>query len=155
MNGVDNCSDLILGLRGMVGFSYVRDLRIKGFRCYDLTGMQYALQVVRFEDIIIEDTIIKGHKDGIHLGPGKRFTIRDGVFQTFDDAIALNGQDYSTSNPELGWIEDGVIENCYDLNQEETVGYFCACWRGAGLTGRKGWKSSNRMPWFQTGRSTG
>ncbi|NQU31244.1 MAG: hypothetical protein HQ525_11305, partial [Anaerolineae bacterium] len=37
VNGIDNCSDLVLGLRGQVGFSYVKDLRIKGFRCYDLT----------------------------------------------------------------------------------------------------------------------
>ena len=38
---------------------------------------------------------------------------------TFDDAIALNAHDYATSNPELGWIENGVIENCHDLNAEK------------------------------------
>ncbi|RIH63749.1 hypothetical protein D1164_18520 [Mariniphaga sediminis] len=140
VNGVDNCSDLILGLRGVLGFSYVKDLRVKGLRCYDLTGCQYCLQVSRFEDVTIEDVIIKGQKDGIHFGPGKRFTIRDGVFQTFDDAIALNGQDYSTSNPELGWIEDGVIENCYDLNQEKTVGYFCRMLAGGWIDWKKGMK---------------
>ena len=133
VNEIDNCSDLVLGLRGLVSFSYVKDLKIKGFRCFDLTGCQYGIQISRFEDVIIEDVIIKGQKDGIHFGPGKRFTIRDGVFQTFDDAIALNGQDYSTSNPELGWIEDGIIENCYDLNQNKTVGYFCRMLAG-------GWK---------------
>ena len=138
VNGVDNCSDLVLGLRGLVGFSYVKDLKIKGYRCYDLTGCQYAMQISRFEDVIIEDVIIRGQKDGIHFGPGKRFTIRDGVFQTFDDAIALNGQDYSTSNPELGWIEDGVIENCYDLNQKKTVGYFCRMLAGGWIDWKKG-----------------
>ena len=140
VNRVDNCSDLVLGLRGVVGFSYVKDLRIKGYRCYDLTGCQYAMQVSRFEDVIIEDVVIKGQKDGIHFGPGKRFTIRDGVFQTFDDAIALNGQDYSTSNPELGWIEDGIIENCYDLKQEKTVGYFCRMLAGGWIDWKKGMK---------------
>jgi hypothetical protein len=140
VNGIDNCSDMVLGLRGQLGLSYVKDLRIKGFRCFDLTGAQYGMQVSRFEDVIIEDVIIKGQKDGIHLGPGKRFTIRDGVFQTFDDAIALNGQDYSTSNPELGWIEDGVIENCYDLNQETTVGYFCRMLAGGWIDWKKGMK---------------
>ena len=84
--------------------------------------------------------IIKGRKDGIHFGPGKRFTIRDGIFQTFDDAIALNGQDYSTSNPEMGWIEDGIIENCYDLNQEKTVGFFCRMLAGAWIDWEKGMK---------------
>ncbi|RIH62862.1 hypothetical protein D1164_22795 [Mariniphaga sediminis] len=140
MNNVDNCSDLVLGLRGVLGFSYVKDLKIKGFRCYDLTGCQFCIQICRFEDVIIEDVIIKGQKDGIHFGPGKRFTIRDGVFQTFDDAIALNGQDYSTSNPEMGWIEDGLIENCYDLNQEKTVGYFCRMLAGAWVDWEEGMK---------------
>ncbi|MCE4565015.1 hypothetical protein INQ51_11905 [Maribellus sp. CM-23] len=140
VNKVDNCSDLVLGLRGLIGFSYVKDLKFKGFRCYDLTGCQYGVQISRFEDVIIEDVIIKGQKDGIHFGPGKRFTIRDGVFQTFDDAIALNGQDYSTSNPELGWIEDGIIENCYDLNQEKTVGYFCRMLAGGWIDWKKGMK---------------
>ena len=140
VNGVDNCSDLVLGLRGLLGFSYVKDLRIKGFRCYDLTGCQYGMQICRFEDVIIEDVIIKGKKDGIHFGPGKRFTIKDCVFQTFDDAIALNGQDYSTSNPELGWIEDGIIENCYDLNDEKTAGYFCRMLAGGWKDWEKGMK---------------
>ncbi len=140
VNGVDNCSDLVLGLRGVLGFSYVKDLRVKGLRCYDLTGCQYCLQVSRFEDVIIEDVIIKGQKDGIHFGPGKRFTIRDAVFQTFDDAIALNAQDYSTSNPEMGWIEDGLIENCYDLIQEKTVGFFCRMLGGSWIDWKKGMK---------------
>ncbi len=140
VNGVDNCSDLVLGLRGLLGFSYVKDLRVEGLRCYDLTGCQYCLQVCRFEDVIIEDVIIKGQKDGIHFGPGKRFTVRDAVFQTFDDAIALNGQDYSTSNPELGWIEDGLIENCYDLNQEKTVGFFCRMLAGGWIDWKEGMK---------------
>ena len=140
VNGVDNCSDLILGLRGVLGFYYVKDLKIKGFRCYDLTGCQYCVHISRFEDVIIEDVIIKGRKDGIHFGPGKRFTIRDGVFQTFDDAIAFNGQDYSTGNPELGWIEDGIIENCYDLDQEKTVGYFCRLLAGGWIDWEKGMK---------------
>ncbi len=139
-NEVDNCSDIVIGLRGHLGFYYVKDLKIKGFRCYDLTVCQYAIHISRFEDVIIEDVIIKGQKDGIHFGPGKRFTIRDGVFQTFDDAIALNGQDYSTTDPELGWIEDGVIENCYDLTQEKTVGYFCRMLAGGWKDWEKGMK---------------
>lgn len=138
VNGIDNCSDLVLGLRGILGFSYVKDLKIKGFRCYDLTGCQYGLQVNRFEDVIIEDVIIKGQKDGIHFGPGKRFTIRDAVFQTLDDAIALNAQDYSTSNPEMGWIEDGLIENCYDLNQEKMIGFFCRLLGGGWIDWKEG-----------------
>ncbi len=152
VNGVDNCSDLVLGLRGVLGFSYVKDLRVKCLRCYDLTGCQYCLQVNRFEDVIIEDVIIKGQKDGIHFGPGKRFTIRDAVFQTYDDAIALNAQDYSTSNPEMGWIEDGLIENCYDLNQEKVLGFFCRMLAGGWIDWKKGMKVQQSDAVISNGR---
>ncbi|HTL10237.1 MAG TPA: hypothetical protein VL307_18310 [Chitinophagaceae bacterium] len=121
----------VYGLHGQLAFFYVRDLKIERFRCLDLGNSQYGIQVCTFEDLMIDDVIIKGQKDGVHLGRGKRFTIKNGVFQTFDDAIALNAHDYSTGNPELGWIENGVIENCHDLNAETTTGYFCRILAGA------------------------
>jgi hypothetical protein len=126
------------GLHGQLAFFYVKDLKIERFRCLDLGKMQYGIHVCTFEDIIIDDVIIKGQKDGVHLGRGKRFTIRNGVFQTFDDAVALNAHDYSTGNPELGWIENGVIENCHDLNAENTVGYFCRILAGAWTDWKEG-----------------
>ncbi|MCC5928784.1 MAG: hypothetical protein JJU28_06025 [Cyclobacteriaceae bacterium] len=135
VNGIDKTFDEVYGLRGQIAFFYIKDLRIEGFRCLDLTKMQFGIHVCTFEDLIINDVIIKGNKDGVHLGRGKRFLISNGVFQTFDDAIALNGHDYATSNPELGWIENGVIENCHDLDQENTTGYFCRILAG----GWKGW----------------
>jgi hypothetical protein len=131
VNGVDKTFDQVYGLRGQVAFFYVRDLHIEGFRCMDLTKMQFGIHICTFEDLIINNVIIKGNKDGVHLGRGKRFLISNGVFQTFDDAIALNAHDYATSNPELGWIENGVIENCHDLDQENTTGYFCRILAGA------------------------
>ena len=121
------------GLHGQLAFFYVKDLTIKQFRCLDLGTAQYGIQVCTFEDITIDDVIIKGMKDGVHLGRGKRFTIRNGVFQTFDDAIALNAHDWAVGNPEMGWIENGVVENCHDLNAEKTSGYFCRILAG-------GWK---------------
>jgi hypothetical protein len=95
------------GLHGQLAFFYVKDLKIERFRCLDLGKGQYGIHICTFEDILINDAIIKGMKDGIHLGRGKRFTISNGIFETFDDAIALNAHDYSVGNPELGWIEDG------------------------------------------------
>ena len=82
--------------------------------------------------------IIHGDKDGVHLGRGKRFRISNGVFKTFDDAVALNGHDYDTGNPELGWIEDGIVENCHDLNAEETTGFFCRILAGAWIDWQEG-----------------
>lgn len=138
VNGIDKWLDKVYGLRGQLGFFYVKDLKIQNFRCYDLTTMQFGIHVCTFEDLIIDDVIIHGKKDGVHLGRGKRFTIRNGVFKTYDDAIALNAHDYATSNPELGWIEDGVIENCHDLNAENTTGYFCRILAGAWIDWQKG-----------------
>ena len=138
VNGVDKWLDKVYGLRGQLGFFYVKDLKIQDFRCYDLTKMQFGIHVCTFEDLIIDDVIIYGEKDGIHLGRGKRFAIRNGVFQTFDDAIALNAHDYATSNPEMGWIEDGVIENCHDLNAENTTGYFCRILAGGWIDWKHG-----------------
>jgi hypothetical protein len=132
VNGLDVRRFLVYGLHGQVAFHYVRDLRVRRFRCLDLGRAQYGIHVCTFEDIVIEDVLIKGLKDGVHLGRGKRFTIRDGVFDTGDDAVALNAHDYSVGNPELGWIEDGLVTNCHDLaNPDRQVGYFCRILAGA------------------------
>jgi hypothetical protein len=138
VNGIDKPFSEVYGLRGQLAFFYAKDILIERFRCNDLTKMQFGIHVCTFEDLIIDDVIIKGEKDGVHLGRGNRFTIRNGVFQTFDDAIALNAHDYATSNPELGWIENGVIENCRDLNAENTVGYFCRILAGAWTDWKEG-----------------
>ena len=102
INRVDQAMDEVYGLRGQIAFFYVRDLKILGFRCLDLAAAQFAIHVCTFEDLIVQDAIIHGNKDGVHLGRGKRFIIRDCVFNTFDDAVALNAHDYATSNPDLG-----------------------------------------------------
>lgn len=154
VNGVDQQRKEVYGLRGQVAFFYIKDLRIKHFRCNDLESAQFCIHICTFEDIMVEDAIIKGKKDGIHLGRGKRFTIRDCVFQTKDDAIALNAHDYATSNPELGYIEDGVIENCYDLrnDNEKVVGYFCRILGGAWGDWKPGMKVRNSDTVIANGR---
>ena len=132
VNGMDYCDWKVFGLRGQLAFFYVKDLRIERFRCLDLGRGQYCIHVCTFEDVIVDDVRIFGWKDGVHFGRGRRFTVRNGVFDTGDDPIALNAHDYSSGNPELGWIEDGVIENCHDLhNPDRTVGYFCRILAGA------------------------
>ena len=138
VNGIDKSFTEVYGLRGQIAFFYVKDLKIERFRCMDLGSAQFGIHICTFEDIIIDDVIIKGNKDGVHLGRGNRFTIRNGIFQTYDDAIALNAHDYATSNPELGWIENGVVENCHDLNQEKTTGYFCRILAGGWIDWKPG-----------------
>ena len=121
----------IVGLIGHVSFYYVKHLVIDDFECMDLGKENFCIQICTFEDIRVENVHIEGNKDGVHLGRGRRFVIRNGVFRTFDDPIALNAHDYATSNPQLGWIEDGLVENCYDLDQENTTGYFCRILAGS------------------------
>jgi hypothetical protein len=126
VNGIDVRKFLVYGLHGQIAFFYVKNLRIDNFRCEDIGKAQYGIHVCTFEDLLIENVLLKGDKDGVHLGRGKRFTIRNATFQTFDDAIALNGHDYDVGNPELGWIEEGLVENCRDLaDNKRRIGYFC------------------------------
>lgn len=122
VNGVDKVMDAIFGLRGQLAFFYVKNLKIVGFRCTDLAKGQFCLHICTFEDLLINDAVIKGDKDGIHLGKGKRFRISNVVFDTADDAIALVPGDWVNSNPEFGDLENGLIENCHDL--KDTKGAF-------------------------------
>jgi hypothetical protein len=139
VNGMDVRKFLVYGLHGQLAFFYVKDLRIERFRCLDIGKAQYGVHICTFEDIVINDVILKGDKDGVHLGRGKRFTISRGTFQTYDDAVALNAHDYDVGNPELGWIEDGVVENCHDLaDDKKPVGYFCRILAGAWIDWQPG-----------------
>ena len=138
VNGMDHCTHEVFGLRGQLAFFYVHDLRIERFRCLDLGRQQYCIHVCTFTDLIIDDVIIHGGKDGVHLGRGKRFRISNGVFNTLDDAIALNAHDYDTGNPELGWIEDGLVEKCHDLKPEVSLGFFARLLAGGWIDWQPG-----------------
>ena len=139
VNGMDHNDWKVFGLRGHLAFFYAKDVRINRFRCLDLGRGQYCIHICTFEDVIVDDVKIFGWKDGVHFGRGRRFTVRNGVFDTGDDPIALNAHDYSSGNPELGWIEDGVIENCHDLdNPQRRVGYFCRILAGAWCDWKEG-----------------
>ncbi|MBQ2957472.1 MAG: hypothetical protein IJE08_13560 [Clostridia bacterium] len=130
----------IVGLIGHVSFYYIKNLVIDEFECLDLRSHSFCIQICTFENIRVENVHIEGRKDGVHLGRGSKFVIRNGIFRTYDDPIALNAHDYATSNPQLGWIEDGVIENCYDLDDEDTTGFFCRILAGSWLPWYKGMK---------------
>lgn len=134
----NGCKKGILGIRAHVAFHYVKNLEIRDFEVHDLPAKDFAIQVCNFENILIENGIIEGKKDGIHLGTGDKFTIRHFKFRTFDDPIALNAHDYAISNPEMGWIENGIIEDCYDLDDDSTTGYFCRILAGAWKKWEKG-----------------
>ena len=153
VNGMDLRFNEVFGLRGQIAFFYVKDLKIEGFRCYDIMSLQFGIHVCTFEDLIIDDTILEGKKDGIHLGRGNRFTISNAVLTTVDDGIALNAHDYATSNPELGWIENGVVEKCWDMRgDQELIGYFCRILAGAWVDWRAGMELQNADAVVSEGR---
>lgn len=127
----EDTKKVILGLIAHCAFFYVKNLTIRDFECLDLPSKNFAIQICTFENVTVENIRVEGMKDAVHFGRGKNFSVKHGYFRTFDDPIALNGHDYVTSNPELGWIENGVIEDCYDLSADTTTGYFCRILAGA------------------------
>lgn len=134
VNGVERTPDnpnTILGLRAHIAFMYVRDLVLRNITVRDLQTVDYAIQISDFENVTVENIRAEGLKDGIHFGPGRNFILRHCFFRTFDDPIALNASDYAVSNPNLGWIENGLIEDCYDLADESTCGFFIRILGGA------------------------
>ncbi|MBQ8342703.1 MAG: hypothetical protein IJY21_01210 [Clostridia bacterium] len=141
-NGVESTGSGIkskkVGLRAQVAFLHVENLEIYDFSCVGLLKKDYGLQISAFNEIRLEGLYIEGNKDGVHLGMGKNFVVRHGKFKTYDDPIALNAFDYSVSNTHVGWIENGLIEDCYDLADDTTTGYFCRILGGAWVRWSKG-----------------
>ena len=137
-NGVDITKQNVVGMNCHIGLFYTKHTVINDFECFDLGRRGFCIQICTFEDSRVENVHIEGMKDAVHYGPGKRFILRNGVFRTFDDPIALNANDYAVANPQMGWIEDGLIEQCFDLDQPETTGFFCRLLGGAWLDWQEG-----------------
>lgn len=134
---------VVPGLRGHISFYHVKNLTVSDCEMLDLPSKDFGIHVCDFNNIVIENVRIEGLKDAVHLGCGKRFVIRHGIFKTFDDPIALNAHDYASSNPMLGWIEDGIIEDCYDLDDESTTGFFCRILAGSWCDWKEGMPIQN------------
>lgn len=147
-----NKNGLIVGLRGVVSFFYAKNIIIKDYVQLDLDANCFGIHICTFENVMIENVHIEGQKDAIHFGKGNNFSIRHGIFRTFDDPIALNAHDYSTSNPQLGWIENGIIEDCVELNLEKKVGFFCRILGGAWTEWYQGMKVRHSDSVLSNGR---
>jgi hypothetical protein len=126
------------GLRGHLTLFYVRNATITRFRCLDLARGQFTIHVCAFENLLIDGFEVRGMKDGLHIGAGRTFAIRNGLCETFDDAVALNAQDYPSSQPMQGDIEDGLVENVTDVGKKETTGHFGRLLTGAWVDWHRG-----------------
>lgn len=131
-NGTDGTSG-INGLRGHVAMFYIRNLWIDNFEILDGDAQSYVLHICTFQNIKITNSYIEGYKDAVHLGNGDSYLIRDCRFKTYDDPIALNCHDYANGQPEMGSLTNGLIENCYDLEDPDrgTTGFFARILAGA------------------------
>lgn len=104
----------MFGNRGQISFSRIRNLTVRDFTCLNLHGPQYAFQIATFENVVLDGFEIRGAKDGVHVNAGRKFVVRNGTLETGDDGIALNAEDWISSAPVVGDIEDGLIENVTD-----------------------------------------
>ena len=104
----------MFGNRGQISFCRIRNLTVRSFTCLNLHGPQYGYHIAMFENSILDGFEIRGAKDGVHVNAGRKFVIRNGTLETGDDGIALNAEDWVSSTPVVGDIEDGLIENVTD-----------------------------------------
>ena len=109
------------GIRSQIAFFYIKNLVIDGYYSTDNSTSAFNIQICTFENIRLENIYITSAKDGIHLGRGKNFIIRNYKARTKDDVLALNADDYPGSNPESGWIENGQIDNLTILPDDTLV----------------------------------
>ncbi|MBQ3087492.1 MAG: hypothetical protein IJC45_09160 [Clostridia bacterium] len=128
----------VTGLRAHVAFLHVENVYVSDMELTDLSPKDYAVQISDFKNATVERCHLEGLKDGIHFGNGSDFVVRDCRFRTADDAIALNCSDYSVSNPSLGDLENGLIENCTDLKGSPTNACFLRILVGGWTAWKKG-----------------
>ena len=129
------------GWRGQLMLLHVEDLVLRNFICTDVGEYGYAVLISAFRNVLVENVRIEGKKDGVHFGPGRDLVLRNGVFRTWDDPVALNAYDYYSSSPEFGWIENALVENCTELPAAPgtpMMGYFCRLLGGGWGEWRRG-----------------
>ena len=107
-------SSSLQGLHGLVTFYRVRNVRLSKFSSPEFGRHQYCVQAVAFDGLTVEDFVIRGGKDGIHLNSGRNFVIRNGRLRTLDDGIAVNAGEWPGYTAEMGSITDGLVENVVD-----------------------------------------
>lgn len=127
VNGMEvslGLNSAIYGLKGHLSFLCTEGLMIQNFTCRNLESGMYGIQVNTFHNLLIENSVIEGKKDGIHLSDGDMFRISNCIINTKDDPIALNSSDWQSSNCVDGSISNGIIENIQTNNYDTKSGHF-------------------------------
>ena len=110
------------GLRGKIAFCFVKNVILDEIYVDDIPAATYFIHIAAYDGVLIQNSHIEGSKDGIHSACGNHLTIRNCYFNTLDDPIALNCQDYPASIPYYGWIKNVLIEDCVDASPAGTGG---------------------------------
>jgi hypothetical protein len=125
VNSVDNTADLdVDGLRGQVGFYYVRHLNFHDFRCEDLGSAQYCIHIIKWEYIHLKNITIEGEKDGINLSVGHDGVFENMNFATEDDAISIYSANGEVVTIEVGDVYNLTFRDCVD-NVSDGTGFTC------------------------------
>lgn len=103
------------GLRGLVGFSFVKKLVLRRLTIYSVDSYQFGLHICKSEQVVVDGFDIRLEKDGIHVGSLKEFVFSNGIISTDDDGIGLNAYDFYDCNLVEGNVTNGLIENITTL----------------------------------------
>lgn len=102
---------ILFGLRGLINFFYIENLKLYNIECLDIGTVNWPIHICTWKYVEIHSPNLKGNKDGIHVGRGKYLRAYNIVSACYDDTFGFNCFDYPESNPEIGDIEDVVVEN--------------------------------------------
>lgn len=123
----------------MVYFANVKNFMVKNSSFENL-----LIHISSFENIIIENCNVENDGEGVYLGSGINFVVRSCNFRTSDTPLILNSYDSNSDNPCVGELENGIVDNCTDMETDEKSDSFCEILSGAwvdwysGMTIRNG-----------------
>jgi hypothetical protein len=122
---------VVYGLRGHLGFFYVKNLTIKNFTCLDGKEFQFLIYIVTWSNLLIENLRLAGDKDGIKLSNGHNATIRNLDLTTYDDGLSLCGTDYACIVGEVGDVYNVFCSNINDHQYKNIFGRTCLIYTGS------------------------
>ena len=125
---VNDCEadpSLVYGLRGQLGFFYVKNLTIKNFTCLDGGEWQFLVYIVNWQQLHIDNVRLAGAKDGIKLGRGHDAVIKNLDLNTFDDGMSLCGTDFPAVQVEVGDVYNVHYSNVTDHQYKDIYGRTC------------------------------
>lgn len=131
VNGHEAEPSLVYGLRGQLGFFYVKNLTLRNFTCTDGQPHQFLVYIVTWSQLLVENVRLAGDKDGIKLANGHDATLRNLDLCTYDDGLSLCGTDYPSIVLEVGDVYNVHCSNIRDHQYKNIFGRTCLIYTGS------------------------